>query len=150
MVPMTPATSSRRAIAGYQAARIALDAAAAITIMAAAASLALVVFHDTRQDFIGGLNGRVVFTALVAAATGYAADGLFDTFFGGFRDRLVEARLDLLIEAAKDARHQHAQALTRVSADRPEDANYLRILKAVADKAEARAIRAGAEPAELS
>lgn len=150
MVPMTPATSSRRAIAGYQAALVGLDFAGALTIVSTVGGMALVIYNSSRPDFMGGNDGRVLFAALVASLSGYGGNSLFDLFFGGFRDRLVEARVELLIEDAKDARERHSKALAEVDIADPRTSTYLSVLEAAAAKAEDRAQRAGVLPSELS
>ncbi|MEW1754721.1 hypothetical protein [Streptomyces angustmyceticus] len=149
MVPATPATS-RRSIAGYQAARISLDVFSAFLMMAAAGSFAVVAFDNTHEGFVtAGVQGRAFFSGLVAVMASYGAGSICDLLFGGLRDRLVEAHRGLLIDAAKDARERHAKAQAAVDMGASHIPPYLAVLAADADKAEDRALRAGVLPAEL-
>ncbi|MFH9225926.1 hypothetical protein [Streptomyces lydicus] len=142
-------TKTRRAARGYHAARIGLDALGSATIAAAASVFALLVFHNIRADFIGGLDGRIVYAAVAAVTAAYAADGLFDAFFAGLRERLVDSRRDLLIADVMAARHEHSKALVR-GEDADLDLPLLAELDEAVTKAEGRALRADVLPCELS
>lgn len=132
----------------YHAARIGLDILGVIAVAAGASGVALLVFHNLHQHFTGGLDGRIVYTALAAVTAACATDDLFGFFFSPLRERLVDARLELLIADVVAARHEHTKAL--VVDDTDLDLPLLAELQQDIRKAEDRALRAGALPVELS
>ncbi|GGX40472.1 hypothetical protein [Streptomyces noursei] len=132
----------------YIAARLGFEVLGGIVIIVVAGATALLTFHSVGPGFIGGADGRIAYTGLTAAVAAHAAGHLFEAVLGGFRDRLVEARRGLLIEAAKDARDRHAKALAQIDLADPRT-EHLFALKGAVAKAEDRALKAGVLPSEL-
>ncbi|MFH9244688.1 hypothetical protein ACH4LK_04540 [Streptomyces lydicus] len=116
----------------------ALDASANLAVVGALIVTTLVMYRGGAGIFPGGNEGRVVFAALTAALVAYGLNSTLENLVGPTREGFEVVLREELTEAALVAAQRYRAAAAQ---DAPETA----ALRAVALRAETKALGAGAD-----